>query len=39
VPRRYVSDLLATLEAEDAQLVLGYILWPDEYPDPRIVDE
>ena len=37
--RSPLSDLLATLEGEEAQLLLSYVLWPDEYPDPRVVDE
>ena len=37
--REVVSALLGTLEGKDAQLVLSYIVWPDECPDPRLVDE
>jgi hypothetical protein len=38
-PSRNVGDLLGTLEGKDAQLVLSYIVWPNECPDPRLVDE
>ena len=34
-----VSELIGTLEGRDAQLVLSYIVWPGEVPDPRFVDE
>jgi hypothetical protein len=37
--RGVVGDLLGTLEGKDAQLVLSYIVWPGECPDPRFVDE
>jgi hypothetical protein len=36
--REVVSALLGTLEGKDAQLVLSYIVWPAEAPDPRTVD-
>ena len=34
-----VSDLLGTLEGRDPQLLLAFLVWPDECPDPRTVDE
>ena len=35
---RSVGELLGTLESEEAQLVLSYIVWPSEAPDPRTID-
>ena len=38
-PATSVGELLGTLEGKDAQLVLSFIVWPGECPDPRFVDE
>lgn len=38
-PARKVGELLGELEGEEAQLVLSYLIWPGECPDPRVVDE
>ena len=33
-----VGAVLADATAEEAQLVLSFIVWPGEAPDPRLVD-
>jgi hypothetical protein len=34
-----VGKALADASADDAQLLLSLLVWPDECPDPRVVDE
>jgi hypothetical protein len=34
-----VSGLLAESTAEEAQLILSLMIWPEAAPDPRVVDE
>jgi hypothetical protein len=34
-----IRELLHDATGEEAQLALSYLLWPDECPDPRLVDE
>jgi hypothetical protein len=38
--RAYVGDVLAPASpAREAQLLLSLLVWPEECPDPRVVDE
>jgi hypothetical protein len=34
-----ISRLLRTLTPSDAQLLLSYLIWPRECPDPRLIDQ
>jgi hypothetical protein len=34
-----VGELLKDASAEEAQLVLSYLVWPRDAPDPRVVDK
>jgi hypothetical protein len=34
-----LRDLLAESTGPEAQLLLSYLVWPKEAPDPRVVDE
>lgn len=37
--RGAVGDVLAGASADEAQLLLSLLVWPEECPDPRVVDE
>ena len=34
-----LGELLKTATAAEAQLALSLIVWPNQAPDPRVVDE
>ena len=34
-----IGDVLAAATSEDAQLLLSLLVWPEECPDPRLLDE
>ena len=34
-----VGKALTHASADDAQLILSLLVWPEECPDPRVVDE
>ena len=34
-----VGKALAHASADDAQLILSLLVWPEACPDPRVVDE
>ena len=34
-----LGKALAHASADDAQLILSFLVWPKDCPDPRVVDE